>query len=197
MGSQDPRVDTYIERAAGFAQPLLHLLRARFHAASPDLDEAIKWGRPAFLYRGKLLGGMAAFKHHVALNFWHGAQVVGAARDEAMGQFGRLTGLDELPDATTFNAMVQRAIALIDAGVTRPSGGRRREPLPMPAEFAAALERPAVASAQFDAFSPRQRREYIEWISDAKREETRTRRIAQAVGQLAAGKPHNWKYLVR
>jgi len=197
MSSQDPRVDTYIERAAGFAQPLLHLLRARFHAASPDLDEAIKWGMPAFLYRGKLLGGMASFKQHVALNFWHGAQVVGEAQDEAMGQFGRLTGLDELPDASTFNAIVQRAVALIDAGVARPSSGRRREPIPMPADFAAALEQHAAASAHFRAFSPSQRREYIEWISDAKREQTRTRRIAQAVAQLTEGKPHNWKYLVR
>ena len=115
MGTRDPRVTAYIRRSRPFARPLLKRLRTHLHAASPRLVEDIKWGMPAFLYRGKIVGGIAGFKAHCALWFWKGSAVAGAKAGGAMGQFGRLTTARELPSAAVVKRCVRRSIALIDA----------------------------------------------------------------------------------
>jgi uncharacterized protein YdeI (YjbR/CyaY-like superfamily) len=150
---------------------------------------------PAFLYRGRQLASMAAFKEHASFGFWRGEAVTGEAQSGAMGQFGRLRTLDDLPDETRMLDLVARAMALIDEGRARrtPRGAPRLMP-EIPAELRAALEASPGAAARFDAFPPSHRREYIEWIAEAKRDDTRARRLAQAIEWIAEGKSRNWKY---
>jgi len=193
--SRDPRVDDYIERQADFARPILEHIRAIIHAASPDIDEAIKWGMPAFTYKGKQLAGMAAFKAHATLGFWNRGAVRGeAAKSGAMGDFGRITSIADLPGEAELTALVHKAMALIDAGA-KPVRNKTAKPgLEMPDDLAAALAANPAAQATYDGFPPSCRREYLEWVIEAKRPETRARRIAQAVAMMAEGKRRNWKY---
>lgn len=193
---QDLRVDAYIERANDFAKPILELIRSRVHAACPEAEETLKWGMPTFVYKGESLAGMAAFKAHASFSFWQRGDIAGAPQKqgEGMGQFGRLTGVYDLPEQAIFAAMVHEACALIDSGakVRRKTAGPKAG-IAMPDDFAAALDA-ADARARFDAFPPGARREYLEWITDAKRPETRAKRIAEAVPWIAEGKKRNWKY---
>ena len=199
MPSRDPRIDRYIARSADFAQPILTHLRQVVHTACPEVEETIKWRMPHFLYRGSILCEMAAFKHHVAFGFWKWKSVVAAKHDRsegAMGSLGRISALTDLPPKRVLAKYVKQAMALSQAGVTR-SVKRRPVPKPtvkVPADLAAALGRNARARKTFDGFSPSHRREYVEWITEAKREETRARRLKQAVEWLAEGKSRNWKY---
>ncbi len=192
----DPRVDAYIARQGDFARPVLETLRERVHAACPDIEEAIKWGAPAFLYKGKQLAMMAAFKAHAAFNFWHGTLVTGkgSKNPDAMGQFGRLGSVEDLPEPKRFEAMVRKAAALIDTGVKPPRGKAAKAPLETPEDLKSALAASPAAAACFDGFSQSCRREYVEWIVEAKRPETREKRIAQAMEWMAEGKKRNWKY---
>lgn len=198
MPTTDPRVDAYIADAAPFARPILVHLRTLVHAACPEVEETIKWGMPFFVYRGALCH-MAAFKRHCAFGFWKGRQIVGAdAPESAMGQFGRIGKASDLPPKKTIVAYLKQAIALNEAGV--PAATRaRKAPKPeaeVPAELAAAFasKKHAKARKAFEAFSPSHRREYVEWIVEAKRDETRARRVATTLEWLAEGKPRNWKY---
>ncbi|KQY52367.1 YdeI/OmpD-associated family protein [Lysobacter sp. Root494] len=198
MGHRDPRIDAYIARAAEFARPILVRLREVVHVACPECEETLKWGMPAFTHRGRILCGMAAFKQHATFNLWQGAMIVGKdgrALDDAMGQFGRLTKPGDLPGKRELAGYIREAVKLIDAGVKRPAA--RRAPGPpaeVPDDLAAALGKNAKARATFDAFPPSSRRDYIEWITEAKRVETRVRRLAQAIEWMAEGKRRNWKY---
>ena len=195
MGTRDQRVDEYIQKAAPFAKPILRHIRATVHAACPDVEEAMKWSFPHFLYKG-MLCSMAAFKAHAAFGFWKGSLVLGGGADaDAMGQFGRLTKVADLPSRRALIAMIKKAAALNDQGVPVARTRRVQKPVAMPAELAAALLTNRKAAAAFQAFSPSHRREYIEWVGEAKREETRQKRAATALTWLAAGKPRNWKYL--
>jgi uncharacterized protein YdeI (YjbR/CyaY-like superfamily) len=197
MGHIDPRIDAYIAQSADFAQPVLKHLRSIVHAACPQADEAIKWGFPHFVYGGRILASMASFKAHCAFGFWHGEQVAEAGKGhEAMGQFGRIASLKDLPAKGELAKMVKKAAALIDAGV-KPARAVKAAPKPVlapPLELAEALARNASARRTFEAFSPSQRREYIEWIVEAKRDDTRARRLAQTIEWLQEGKTRNWKY---
>jgi uncharacterized protein YdeI (YjbR/CyaY-like superfamily) len=192
MTAQDARVDAYIAAAAPFAQPLLATLRERLHAASPTLVETIRWGMPTLLHDGRILAHFAAFKRHATLVF-RDADAVGETATGAMGQFGRLTRPEELPDAATIAAIVQRSIARMAAPAPQRPRTVRAAPA-LPDVFATALRAQPDAQAGFDALAPGQRREYVEWIVEAKREDTRQRRIAQAVEWLAQGLPRDWKY---
>lgn len=193
----DPRVDAYIAKSAPFAQSILAELRTRMHKACPAVEETIKWGMPSFTYKGKILAGMAAFKAHASFGFWQ-REAVGATgkEGEAMGQFGKLTELKQLPAKTEFARMVKEAMAHIDSGTkaTMMAPKAPKPALDTPDDLAAALKRNAAARKTFDGFSPSNRREYVEWISEAKRPETRERRLAQTIEWLAEGKTRNWKY---
>lgn len=200
MATVDPRVDAYIAQSAAFARPLLEHLRQTVHGSCPDAEETLKWGMPSFTWRGKILCSMAAFKQHVSFGFWHGRQIVGAQADKAeggMGQFGRITKRSELPGKREMAGYVKQAMALIESGATRPATktARPKAELPVPDDLAAALRRNAKARATFEGFAPGYRRDYVEWITDAKREDTRARRLEQTVEWLAEGKTRNWKYM--
>lgn len=180
MGKRDPRVDAYIKGAAPFAQPILTEIREVVHAACPGVEETMKWSFPHFDYKG-IMCGMAAFKQHAALGFWKGALVTGTGRGpDAMGQFGRITKRSDLPPKTRLAAYVKKAAALNEQGVKVPRPPRNPSPktVKVPADLAAALKNDAKAQAAFAAFSPSHRREYGQWITEAKAEETRARRVA-------------------
>jgi uncharacterized protein YdeI (YjbR/CyaY-like superfamily) len=195
MPTTDPRVDAYIENAAPFARPILVEIRARMHAACPDLTETLKWSMPAFDFHGPL-AGMAAFKAHCMFAFWKHELVLGEAprADQAMGSYGRITKLGDLPGKRAFAALVKKAAQLNVDGVKVPKQAAKRPALPVPDALAAALRKNAAARRAFEGMSPSHRREYCEWIAEAKREETRDRRVAQAVEWLKEGKSRNWKY---
>jgi len=194
---QDPRIDAYIARQADFARPILEHLRSAVHAACPEAEETLKWSMPHFLYKGQMLAGMAAFKAHATFGFWRAKEVLGetGAERDAMGQFGRLTSVADLPPADVLRALIRKAMALTDAG-TRPARAKAApKPAPeTPPELETALSANPAARATFDGFPPSGRREYVEWVVEAKRPETRDKRIAQAVEWMAEGKRRNWKY---
>ena len=197
MGQKDPRIDGYIAKSADFAKPILVHLREVVHAACPEVEEAWKWSSPHFQYRG-MLCHMAAFQQHCAFGFWKGSLVVdGKGAAEARGQFGRLTGSDDLPPRKTLIGYIKKAMQLNEKGVKRPARARARvqEALAVPTDLKAALQSNKAARATFDRFTPSHRREYVEWITEARTLETRTKRLETAVEWMAEGKPRNWKYM--
>ena len=166
------------------------------HATGPDVEETLKWGAPAFTLGGKILLIMAAFKAHAALNFWRGQEIGdGGSKAGAMGQFGKLTSVSDLPDDAAFAALVHEAAAL---AATAPAPRKVKHAPKPPAElhpdFAAALDASPAARATLDGFAPSARRDYLDWISDAKQDATRIKRIATAVEWLSDGKKRHWKY---
>jgi hypothetical protein len=197
MGKRDARIDAYIAKSAEFARPVLKHLRAVVHAACPTVEETMKWGAPFFMHQG-VLCSMASFKQHCAFGFWKGTLVIGSdgKSAEAMGQFGRITKLSELPPRRTLAALVKRAMALNEAGVPSPTRSKPRRtdrPKP-PADFLNALKKYPKALVHYEACSPSHQREYIEWLVAAKRPATRARRLARSIEWLGEGKSLNWKY---
>jgi uncharacterized protein YdeI (YjbR/CyaY-like superfamily) len=191
---RDPRVDAYIERSAEFARPMLARLREIVHAACPEVQETMKWSSPHFDYHGPLCG-MAAFKEHCAFGFWKGSLIVENPSDQAMGQLGRLTSLRDLPAKKTLTTWIRKAMKLNEDGVRVPRAQRAGRPaVRLPEDLRKALRKNAKARAAFEAFSPSHRREYVEWIEEARREETRARRLATAIEWMAEGKSRHWKY---
>lgn len=207
MAAKDPRIDAYIEKSGDFAGPILKKLRTLVHKGCPDVAETIKWGMPAFEYKGPFCG-MAAFKKHCVFGFWKSALLfkdadpADAAGLEKLGwgakgmdrTAGYITALKDLPADAVILRVIREAMALNDDGVKLPASTTRRKPLPMPKDFGAALKKSRKAAANFDAFPPSHKREYIEWITEAKRDQTRQTRIATAVEWIAEGKPRHWKY---
>lgn len=187
---RDPRVDEYIAKAADFARPILEHLRELAHRALPDAEEAIKWGMPHFLVNAKNVAGMAAFKAHCTFVI-HGD----GRQGDAMGQFGRITAIADLPDESELVRKLQAARGRVQAKGTAVKQARKPKPeIAMPDDFAAALDGVPAARTHYDAFSPAARRDYLEWITEAKTAATREKRMAQAVEWIAEGKKRNWKY---
>lgn len=200
MAVYDSRLDAYIEKSAPFAQPILRHLRELMHRASPEIVEAIKWGMPFFTLDGKNFAHMAAFKGHAAFGFWPKPEVELPKEGEAMGHFGKIRTLDDLPDEQQLVALITAAAERLRAGEAGMVAKKPKPPKPavtatdLPDDFAAAIKANDQAQQTYDRFAPGYRREYIEWITSAKRPETRQQRIVQAVSLLAEGKHRNWKY---
>lgn len=202
--ARDPQIDDYIDQAAPFAMPILQHLRELIHATVPDVAEARKWGMPHFVYKGKNLAGMGAFKGHIALLIHDdGASAAGRAGDsqpaesragEGMGQFGKIAALSDLPSDDELKRRLLAVRDRIDSG-KKPVPKPKAAEIPMPDDFAAALS-PA-ARTFLDGLSPYYRKEYLEWITSAKRAETRASRIAQAAEWLAEQKKRNWQQMAR
>lgn len=199
--SFDPRVDAYINKSAAFAQPILTHLRELVHKAVPDIEESIKWSMPFFTYKGQMFGNLAAFKQHCSFGLFGSAMKAyleeqGTAKNGNMGSMGKITTLKDLPPNKTLNAYCKQAAAFIDAGsktMTRPKKAEKPAP-EIPTELTAALKKNKAAAKVFAAFSPSAQREYAEWITEAKRAETKEKRVVQAVEWIAEGKQRNWKY---
>jgi uncharacterized protein YdeI (YjbR/CyaY-like superfamily) len=202
----NPKVDAYLAKVQPFARPIMDHLREVVHKACPEVEETIKWSRPFFEYRGVILCNMSAFKEHCSFGFWgeeigavlRQAKVVG---EQGMGSLGRITSVTDLPPDKQLLGWIRQAVAFVDNGeYTSPISARRKVVKPAkpaletPPEFAAALKRNKKAASVFANFSPSCKREYVEWIAEAKRPETRDKRIATAVEWIAEGKQRNWKY---
>ncbi|NNM76866.1 hypothetical protein HJG53_08140 [Sphingomonas sp. ID1715] len=196
MPSTDPRIDAYIEGRPAFARPILQHLRAAVHRACPEVEETLRWSMPSFTYKGRILCQMAAFKEHASFGFWRGKEVAGEGRSaDGMGQLGKLRSLSDLPTDYELDALIRKAAALIESGVKAPRAVKQpRAEIVMPSDLAAALAANPAAQATYDAFPPGCRREYLEWVVEAKRPETRAKRVSQAVEWMAEGKRRNWKY---
>ena len=187
--AKDPRIDAKIAEAAPFAQPILKHLRALVHATFPEVEETIKWGMPFFMLAGRNLCGMAAFKAHCSFI----VEDAGARGGEGMGHFGKIASLEDLPPEAVLVDLIAARAAVLVSGVKKPKPPRApKAEIAMPDDFGAALS--VKARDSFDAMAPSHRREYLEWIVEAKRPETRAKRIAQAAEWLAEGKKRNWKY---
>ncbi len=201
MAATDKRIDAYIAKSADFAKPILTHLRQLVHKACPGATETVKWGMPFFEYNGTILCNMAAFKQHCSFGFWNALQMKDAGeklqvKDRgAMGNFDRITSLKDLPADKTMTAYIKEAATLIEKGVKKAAPKKAPKPeLPMPPELAAALKKNKKAQAAFEGFPPSHRREYIEWIVEAKTDATREKRIATTVEWLTEGKSRMWKY---
>ena len=197
MPNTDPRIDAYIAKAGDFAKPILKHVRKLVHDECPSVEETLKWGMPTFVHRG-ILCGMASFKQHCSIGFWKHELVVDDKPGErdGMGSFGKMTSLSDLPGDAKMRAYIRKAMKLNEDGVKVPSKVRPKKAkvLKAPPYFVAALKKNKKALATFDAFSPSKKNDYVEWVTEAKTEETRDRRLAQAVEWMAEGKARNWKY---
>jgi uncharacterized protein YdeI (YjbR/CyaY-like superfamily) len=201
-----PKVDAYLGKVQPFALPIMEHLRDLVHKGCPEVEETIKWSRPFFEHRGVILCNMSAFKEHCSFGFW--GEEIGAVLREAkvlqedgMGSLGRITDLKDLPSDKRMLGWIRQAAGFIDRGeYTSPIAARNKvvkapkTPLAIAPEFASALQKNKKATAAFAEFSPSCKREYAEWIADAKRPETRNKRIATAIDWIAEGKQRNWKY---
>ena len=196
MPAKDKRVDAYIAKSADFAKPILNHLRSLVHQACPQAEETIKWNMPFFTHQGNLCH-FAAFKSHCAFGFWKSALVIGPDKNaampgtdnDAMGNFGRITLLADLPPEEVLAGYVKKAAALNEAGVKVPDTRRKStgQELVVPEYFTEALRKNKKALAKFEAYSNSHKREFVKWVSEAKREETRTKRLTQTIARLAQG----------
>jgi uncharacterized protein YdeI (YjbR/CyaY-like superfamily) len=205
MNQYDPRIDEYIGKKPAFAQPILKHIRALMHSVSPLVTENIKWGHPFFEYKG-ILANMAGFKEHCVLGFWgsstfadpHGVIQLGGEKESA-GNFGRLTKLSDLPGDEILIEIIKQAIAIKDnpqlapPKKAKPAKAPKAE-IPMPDDFAGILGRAPKTLDTYQNFSPSAKREYLEWITEAKTEATRLKRMETALEWIAEGKTRNWKY---
>lgn len=206
MPQYDDRVDAYINKSAAFAQPILERIREIVHSSVPAVEETMKWSMPFFTYKGIIVCNMAAFKQHCSFGVWK--QNVAALmkpdveqRGEGMGSFGKLTSIKDLPSKAELKKLLVDSVHKIDTGERnknweRPAGRTKAaaKAVEVPEVLAAALKKNKVAGKNFAAMSPSCQREYNEWIGEAKRDETRDKRLAQAIEWIAEGKHRNWKY---
>ncbi|MDQ6718303.1 MAG: YdeI/OmpD-associated family protein [Gemmatimonadota bacterium] len=196
MGKKDPRIDAYIAKSADFAKPILKHLRAVVREGCPECDETIKWGMPAFTDNG-IVAIIAAFKEHCAFVLWKAGDVTTDVNRTAMGSLGRIKSVADLPAKKVLIGYVKKRAELNKSGVKKPkaTSSKAKKPLRVPTELTAALAKNAMARKKFDEFSPSHRREYCEWISSAKGDDTKARRVKSAVQTISEGKPQNWKYM--
>jgi uncharacterized protein YdeI (YjbR/CyaY-like superfamily) len=201
MGKKDPRIDAYIEKAADFAKPVLKHFRKLVHQTCPDVEEKWKWSFPHFDYHGGPLAHMASFKQHCAIGFWKASlmknneMLMTAAKSEAaMGHFGKITSIKDLPKDSVIVKFIHEGMKLNEMGVKIAPKKSAAKPVEPPSDFLKALAKSKKAQQTFDAFSNSHRKEYVEWITEAKTEETRNKRIATAVEWMSEGKSRHWKY---
>ncbi len=202
MSKINPQIDNYIDKAAPFAQPILNHLRELIHEACPDVEEKMKWSFPHFDYKGEMMCSMAGFKQHCAFNFWKGKLIKSGSTylepydKHTMGRIPRINSLKDLPPDKVFIKMVKEACALNDAGIKEIKKKKTVNPaeLEVPDYFRKVLAKNKLAQRNFDSFPPSHRKEYLQWITEAKTEATRERRMITAIEWIAEGKGRNWKY---
>lgn len=201
MPKTDARVTAYIKKQQPFAHPILEYLREVVHEAVPDCEETLKWSAPAYMHHG-IVCITAGFKKHVAVVLWKGPLILdtkGRRADEAWGDYGRVTSIDDLPARSTLIKYLRKAAKLNEDDVKVPKRAKpvKAREVEVPEELAKALRKNKKAREAFESFSPSHRREYAQWISEAKREQTRAKRLATTIEWLEQGKPRQWKYMER
>ncbi len=199
--STNPAIDQYLNKVPPFAQPILIHLRELVHQACPTVEETIKWGMPSFEYKG-LMCGFAAFKQHCTFGFWKASLMSdpmlmqNAKTEDSMGHLGRITSIKDLPSDKKILGYIKEAMKLNDDGVkvVKAKPITQKE-LIIPDEILTVIKKNKKAFATFENFSPSNKREYIDWISEAKTEATKEKRLSQAIDWMQEGKPRNWKYM--
>lgn len=200
MATKDPRIDAYIAKAAPFAQPILHHYRSLVHKACPDVEETMKWSFPHFDYKGEMMCSMAAFKQHCAFGFWKAALLKdpsllqNAKGETAMGHLGRIESLEQLPADKKIMSWIKEAMKLNESGIKVAKQKKPVKELIVPEYFLAALKKNKKAAAYFEASSTSCKREYVQWVDEAKTEATRLKRLNQSIEWLSESKQRNWKY---
>ncbi|MCW3107296.1 MAG: hypothetical protein JWQ09_1802 [Segetibacter sp.] len=203
MAAIDHRVDEYISKAADFAKPILNHLRNVIHIACPDVKETMKWSFPNFEYAGRILCSMAAFKQHCTFGFWLGSKMKdpdkllsAVGEKTAMGHFGQIKTLDDLPPDRVLIKYIKEAMKLNEEGVkiTKKVKPATQKEMEVPSYFLEAIKQNPAAFSTFGKFSPSHKKEYLEWITEAKTEATRNKRITTALEWIGEGKSRNWKY---
>jgi uncharacterized protein YdeI (YjbR/CyaY-like superfamily) len=195
-----PKCDAYIEKSAEFAQPILTQLRKLVHSVCPEIEETIKWGMPTFMYKNSILCSMASFKNHCSFTFWLGRamedpdEILHRVGDSGMGQLGKISSLKDLPDLDILRSYIINAMDLTNQGVKIRKEEKPKKDLTLPDYFLEALNINEKAKTSFEQFSISHRKEYIQWITEAKTKATRDKRIATAIEWLSEGKSRNWKY---
>ncbi|MCG6915594.1 YdeI/OmpD-associated family protein [bacterium BMS3Abin03] len=200
MGKKDPRVDVYINKAREFAKPVLEHIRDFVHETCPDVEEKIKWSFPHFDYKNQMMCSMASFKEHCTFGFWKASllkDLKGKSGQTAMGQFGRMTKVSDLPSKKVLKSLIKDAMKLNDSEIkiSAKSKSSKKKELIVPGYFMKAIKKNKKALKTFENFSYSQKKEYVEWVTEAKTEPTRKKRIATAIEWMSEGKIHNWKYL--
>jgi uncharacterized protein YdeI (YjbR/CyaY-like superfamily) len=198
MPTTDPRVDAYIDKSADFAQPVLIHLRELIHKACPDVTETLKWSMPSFEYKG-ILCGLASFKAHCTFMFWKQSLLETDAFPKyktAMGSFGRITSLKDLPSDKVLIGLIHQAMELNEKGIKVPkkAAANGNKELVVPDMLTAALKKNKAARDTFENFPYSCKKEYVQWITEAKTDATRDKRLATTVEWLSEGKRRNWKY---
>lgn len=201
MAEKNPAFDAYIEKSADFAKPILNHLRSLVHQACPAAVEKIKWGFPNFEYKNEMLCHFASFKKHCAFGFWKGSLMQdqklkeNATSENAMGHYGKITSLKDLPADKLIIAHIKEAMKLNDDGIKVPrTKPGNVSPVETPDYFLKEIKKNKKAFTIWEKFSNSHKKEYVEWIVDAKRDETREKRMQQAIEWIAEGKGRNWKY---
>ena len=201
MPATDPRIDAYIDKKADFAKPILKHIRQLVHKACPDVQETIKWGMPFFDYKESTMCAMSAFKEHCSFMFWKAKlmkdpeKILQVAERHAMGNFDRVTSLKDLPSDKILIAYIKEAAKLNEENIKLPARKKVAiAELKTPVDFAAALKKNKKAQNVFENFTPGKKKEYIEWVTEAKTDATKFKRIETAVEWIAEGKVRNWKY---
>ena len=206
MSKRDKRIDAYIAKSADFAKPILIHIRELVHKACPDVEETMKWSFPHFDYKGSMMCSMASFKQHCAFGFWKAAlmkdadKFVGMAKTEvAMGHMGRITSVKDLPSDKQMLSYIKEAMRLNEENVKLPAKEKviAKKELEIPDWFSSALKRDVKAKKNFEAFTPGKKKEYIEWLVEAKTEATREKRMETALEWIAEGKSRHWKYAAK
>ena len=201
MAKKEKAIDAYIAKSADFAKPIMNHIRELVHKTCPDVEEKMKWSFPHYDYKGEMMCSMAAFKQHMAFGFWKAALmkdpvlIANAKTEVAMGHLGRITSLKDLPSDKKMAAWIKEAMKLNEQGikVAKPKPTEKKE-LVVPDYFVKALSKNKKAKQVFDNFAYSHRKEYLQWITEAKTEDTRNKRMATALEWIAEGKGRNWKY---
>jgi uncharacterized protein YdeI (YjbR/CyaY-like superfamily) len=204
MGKKDERIDAYLAKTADFAKPILNHLRELVHTSCPDVEETWKWSFPHFMYKGDVLCSMAGFKEHTVFGFWKASlledtdKVLTITDRESMGHLGKITSLKDLPKDAILKKYIKAAMKLNEDGVKLPprpkATDKEKKELEILAYFTAELKRNGAAKKAFEAFSYSHKKEYVQWLEEAKTEVTRGKRMAQTIAWLEEGKSRNWKY---
>jgi uncharacterized protein YdeI (YjbR/CyaY-like superfamily) len=202
MATKEKKIDAYIAKSADFAKPILNHIRQLVHKACPDVEEKMKWSMPFFDYKGEMLCHMASFKQHAVMGFWKASLmkdpilVENAKSETAMGHLGRITSLKDLPPDKKIAAWIKEAMQLTDKGIKLPAKAKQTEKneFAVPDYFVKALAKNKKAKQVFENFPPSHKKEYLMWITEARTEETRNKRMATAIEWIAEGKGKNWKY---
>ncbi len=197
MTTHSKELDQYIERSEPFARPVLKHLRDLIRGVCPEVKEELKWGFPHFIYRGAILCSMASFKAHCAFGFWkyslmEKTKALLPEKSEAMGQLGKIRSLGDLPPDAVLKAGIREAMELNEKGLKKPIHGKKsvaKEAPVIPDELQREFDRNPFAGDAFHQLASSHKREYIEYIQEAKREETRLRRIHKTMEKLSEGVP--------